>query len=112
MRQGRIRLARMDATRAHDFAGERPLYRGSPGTRRLRLSASSEWLYAFKPTVAETVLYVKVVLPDDACRSCGSLHALANGDEVAVSGVPHFECLKCGALRKMPSCCAASRPSG
>ncbi len=32
---------------------------------RLRSSASSEWLYVFKPTVAETVLYVKVVLRGD-----------------------------------------------
>ena len=32
---------------------------------RLRSSASSEWLYVFKPTAAETVLYVKVVLRGD-----------------------------------------------
>jgi hypothetical protein len=32
---------------------------------RLRSSASSEWLYVFKPTAAETVLYVKVVLRSD-----------------------------------------------
>jgi hypothetical protein len=31
---------------------------------RLRSSAS-EWLYVFKPTVADTVLYVKVVLRGD-----------------------------------------------
>jgi hypothetical protein len=29
---------------------------------RLRSSVSGEWLYVFKPTVSETVLYVKVVL--------------------------------------------------
>lgn len=33
--------------------------------RRVRSSVSSEWLYVFKPTVAETVLYVKVVLRND-----------------------------------------------
>jgi hypothetical protein len=32
---------------------------------RLRSSVSSEWLYVFKPTVAEIVLYVKVVLRAD-----------------------------------------------
>lgn len=32
---------------------------------RLRSLASSEWLYVFKPTVAATVLYVKVVLRGD-----------------------------------------------
>jgi Motility quorum-sensing regulator, toxin of MqsA len=32
---------------------------------RVRSSVSSEWLYVFKPTVAETVLYVKVVLRND-----------------------------------------------
>lgn len=32
---------------------------------RLRSSESSEWLYVFKPTVAEVVLYVKVVLRGD-----------------------------------------------
>lgn len=32
---------------------------------RLRSSVSAEWLYVFKPTVAETVLYVKVVLRSD-----------------------------------------------
>ncbi len=32
---------------------------------RLRSSLSSEWLYVFKPRVAETVLYVKVVLRGD-----------------------------------------------
>ena len=45
-----------------------------------------------------------VVLPDDACPSCGTmmrptrgtLHAPVNGDEVSVPGVPHFRCPKCG----------------
>lgn len=32
---------------------------------RVRSSVTSEWLYVFKPTVAETVLYVKVVLRND-----------------------------------------------
>jgi hypothetical protein len=32
---------------------------------RVRSLLSSEWLYVFKPTVAETVLYVKVVLRND-----------------------------------------------
>lgn len=32
---------------------------------RVRSTISSEWLYMFKPTVAETVLYVKVVLRND-----------------------------------------------
>ena len=32
---------------------------------RLRSSSSSEWLYVFKPTVAETVFYGKVVLRGD-----------------------------------------------
>lgn len=32
---------------------------------RLRSLSSSEWLYVFKPTAAETVLYVKVVLRGD-----------------------------------------------
>jgi Motility quorum-sensing regulator, toxin of MqsA len=35
----------------------------SAGRRRSTLS--SEWLYVFKPVVAETVLYVKVVLRND-----------------------------------------------
>ena len=33
--------------------------------RRIRSTRSSEWLYVFKPVVAETVLYVKVVLRND-----------------------------------------------
>jgi hypothetical protein len=41
------------ALSAVDFAG------------RLRSAASSEWLYVFKPTVAELVLYVKIVLRGD-----------------------------------------------
>lgn len=32
---------------------------------RLRSTRSSEWLYVFKPVVAETVLYVKVALRND-----------------------------------------------
>ncbi len=32
---------------------------------RVRSTVSSEWLYVFKPTIAETVLYVKVVLRND-----------------------------------------------
>ena len=32
---------------------------------RLRSSASSEWLYVFKPMAAETALYVKIVLRGD-----------------------------------------------
>ena len=32
---------------------------------RLRSSVSSEWLYVFKPMVAETILYVKLVLRSD-----------------------------------------------
>jgi putative zinc finger/helix-turn-helix YgiT family protein len=45
-----------------------------------------------------------VVLPDDACPTCGtmmketrgSLHTPVNGDDVAVLDVPHFKCPKCG----------------
>ncbi len=45
-----------------------------------------------------------VVLPDDACPTCGTmmkeargaLHAPVNGEDVAVPGVPHFKCPKCG----------------
>lgn len=32
---------------------------------RVRSTITSEWLYGFKPRVAETVLYVKVVLRND-----------------------------------------------
>jgi hypothetical protein len=32
---------------------------------RVRSSVTAEWLYVFKPTFAETVLYVKVVLRHD-----------------------------------------------
>ena len=43
------------------------LIRLAPGASagRIRSSVSGEWLYVFKPTVAETVLYVKVVLRSD-----------------------------------------------
>ena len=45
-----------------------------------------------------------VVLPDDACPTCGtmmeetrgSLHTPVNGEDVAVPRVPHFKCPKCG----------------
>jgi len=45
-----------------------------------------------------------VVLPDDACPTCGtmmketrgSLHTPVNGEDVAVPNVPHFKCPKCG----------------
>ena len=45
-----------------------------------------------------------VVLPDDACPTCGTmmketrgaLHTRVNGEDVAVSNVPHVECPKCG----------------
>ena len=45
-----------------------------------------------------------VVLPDDACPTCGtmmkgtrgSLHTPVNGEDVAVRSVPHFKCSKCG----------------
>jgi hypothetical protein len=37
----------------------------SDSAGRVRSSVTSEWLYVFKPTVAETVLYVKVVLRND-----------------------------------------------
>lgn len=37
----------------------------SDSAGRLRSSVSSEWLYVFKPTVAETTLYVKVGLRSD-----------------------------------------------
>ncbi len=45
-----------------------------------------------------------VVLSDDACPSCGTmmkeargvLRAPVNGEDVAVPGVPHFKCPKCG----------------
>ncbi|MBI2377561.1 MAG: type II toxin-antitoxin system MqsA family antitoxin [Deltaproteobacteria bacterium] len=44
-----------------------------------------------------------VVLPDDACPSCGAtmketrgaLHTPVNGEDVAVPHVPHFRCPKC-----------------
>jgi hypothetical protein len=32
---------------------------------RIRSEATSEWMCVFKPTVAETVLYVKVVVRDE-----------------------------------------------
>jgi HTH-type transcriptional regulator/antitoxin MqsA len=45
-----------------------------------------------------------MVLPDDACPTCGTmmkesrgaLHTPVNGEDVAVSDVPHFKCAKCG----------------
>jgi len=44
-----------------------------------------------------------VVLPDDACPTCGtmmketrgSLHTPVNGEDVAVPKVPHLKCPKC-----------------
>jgi putative zinc finger/helix-turn-helix YgiT family protein len=44
-----------------------------------------------------------VVLPDDACPTCGTtmkeargtLHTPVNGEDVAVPDVPHFKCPKC-----------------
>jgi putative zinc finger/helix-turn-helix YgiT family protein len=44
-----------------------------------------------------------VVLPDDACPSCGAttketrgtLHTPVHGEDVAVPDVPHFRCPKC-----------------
>jgi motility quorum-sensing regulator/GCU-specific mRNA interferase toxin len=32
---------------------------------RLRSSASAEWMYVFKPTVGEVVIYLKVAVRDD-----------------------------------------------
>jgi len=32
---------------------------------RLASGTTGEWLYVFKPTVAETVVYVKIILRDD-----------------------------------------------
>jgi YgiT-type zinc finger domain-containing protein len=45
-----------------------------------------------------------VVLPDDACPICGTmmketrgaLHTPVNGEDIAVPGVPHFVCPRCG----------------
>ena len=45
-----------------------------------------------------------VVLPDDACPTCGTmmkatrgaLHTPVNGEDVAVPAVPHFVCTRCG----------------
>ncbi len=45
-----------------------------------------------------------VVLPDDACPTCGrmmketrgALHTPVNGEDVAVPNVPHFKCSRCG----------------
>ncbi|MBI4509551.1 MAG: type II toxin-antitoxin system MqsA family antitoxin [Deltaproteobacteria bacterium] len=52
-----------------------------------------------KPTRRKTV-----VLPDDACPTCGTmmkeargaLRTPVNGEEVSVPAVPHFKCPKCG----------------
>jgi hypothetical protein len=46
---------------------------------RLRSQASGEWLYVFKPSVAQTVLYVKVVLRGDCVVV--SFHEDATHDE-------------------------------
>jgi putative zinc finger/helix-turn-helix YgiT family protein len=43
------------------------------------------------------------LLPDDACPACGTtmmerrgtLRAPVNGEDIAVPGIPHFECPKC-----------------
>ena len=45
-----------------------------------------------------------VILPDDACPTCGTmmkatrgtLHTRVNGEDMAVPTVPHFGCPKCG----------------
>ena len=46
---------------------------------RIRSSVSGEWLYVFKPTIAETVLYVKVVLRSDCVVA--SFHRDESDDE-------------------------------
>ncbi|MEJ7731160.1 MAG: hypothetical protein WKG00_18330 [Polyangiaceae bacterium] len=38
---------------------------GADSQGRLRSAATGQWMYVFKPTVGDILLYVKVVLRDD-----------------------------------------------
>ncbi|MBI2377560.1 MAG: type II toxin-antitoxin system MqsR family toxin [Deltaproteobacteria bacterium] len=53
----------------------------SDSAGRFRSSVSSEWLYVFKPGVAETTLYVKVVLRSDCVVV--SFHKDESNEEVS-----------------------------
>ena len=45
---------------------------------RLESAATGEWMYVFKPSLAEAILYVKIVLRNDCIVV--SIHADESGD--------------------------------